>query len=97
MNGIFKNSSACIVSFSPSSFFLNLYLFIYFWLCWVFIATCRLSLVAANRGNSLVEVRAFLIAMASVVEPGLQGSGASVVVEHRLRCPKHLESSWTRD
>ena len=76
MNGMFKNSSACIVSFSPSSFFLNFYLFIYFWLCWVFIAACRLSLVAANRGYSLLEVRAFLSAMASVVEPGLRGSRA---------------------
>ena len=34
-------------------FFLNLFiLFIYFWLCWVFVAACRLSLVAASGGCS---------------------------------------------
>ena len=31
-------------------FFLKFYLFIYFWLHWVFVATCRLSLVVAS-GN----------------------------------------------
>ena len=30
------------------------YLFIYFWLCWVFVAACRLSLVAASGGCSLL-------------------------------------------
>ena len=29
---------------------LFLFLFIYFWLCWVFVAACRLSLVAASGG-----------------------------------------------
>ena len=34
-------------------FFINLFiLFIYFWLCWVFVAVCGLSLVAASRGYS---------------------------------------------
>ena len=27
-----------------------------FWLCWVFLATCRLSLVAVGRGSSLLRV-----------------------------------------
>ena len=35
----------------PNSFFKN-YLFTYFWLCRVFVAAQRLSLVAANRGYS---------------------------------------------
>ena len=43
-------------------------LFICFWLCWVFIAACGLSLVAASRGYSLVAVWGLLIAMASFVE-----------------------------
>ena len=36
-------------------FFFNkfIYLFIYFWLCWVFVAARRLSLVAASGGYSL--------------------------------------------
>ena len=40
-------------------------LLIYFWLCWVFIAVHRLSLVAASGGYSLVA-HGILIAMASL-------------------------------
>ena len=46
--------------------------FIYFWLCWVFVAARGLSLVAARRGLPFVAVRGLLIAMASLVaEHGL--------------------------
>ena len=40
--------------FSFNFYFFNkfIYLFIYFWLCWVFIAACGLSLVVASRGYS---------------------------------------------
>ena len=37
------------------------------WLCWVFVAVSRLSLVAASEGYSLVAVRGLLIAVASLV------------------------------
>ena len=37
------------------------YLFIYFWLHWVFIAACRLSLVVASRGCSLAAVHGLLL------------------------------------
>ena len=40
-----------IKSFNGSSF-LNLFLFIYFWLCWVFISVRGLSLVAASGDHS---------------------------------------------
>ena len=40
----------------------------YFWLCWVFTASLRLSLVVErNGGYSLVVVRGLLIALASLV------------------------------
>ena len=54
-------------------FFFNkfIYLFIYLWLRWIFVAAHRLSLVAAKGGYS-VAVRALLIAVASLVaEHGL--------------------------
>ena len=57
-----------------SLFFLKnkFYLFIYFWLCWVFIAACQLSLVAASGGFSLVAVHGLLAVVASLVaERGL--------------------------
>ena len=40
--------------------------FIYFWLCWVFIAAQGLSLVTASGGSSLVAVHRFLIVVASL-------------------------------
>ena len=47
--------------------------FIYlFWLCWVFVAARRLSLVAASWGLLFVAVRGLLIVVASLVaEHGL--------------------------
>ena len=43
-----------------------------FWLPWVFIAACRLSLAAMGRAYSLVAMHGLLIAVASlVVEHGL--------------------------
>ena len=48
-------------------------IFIYFWLRWVFIAACRLSLVAASRGYSSLRLRGLLTVVASLVsEHGLQ-------------------------
>ena len=41
--------------------------FIYFWLCWVFVAAHGLSLVVASRGHSLVVVCRLLIAVAFLV------------------------------
>ena len=45
--------------------FKKFYLFI--WLCWVFVAECRLSLAAVSGGYSLVAVCRLLIAVASLV------------------------------
>ena len=55
------------------SFFKNLFILsIYFWLRWVFVVVCGLSLVAVSRGHLFVAVCGLLIAVASLVaEPGL--------------------------
>ena len=58
----------------PQSVVFNLFiLFIYFWLCWVFVAACRLSLVAMSGGYSSLRCMGFfLTALASLVaEHGL--------------------------
>ena len=47
-------------------FILKFYL-IYFWQYWVFVAACRLSLVAASRGCSLTVVRRLLTVVVSLV------------------------------
>ena len=43
---------------SLALFFFN-FLFIYFWLRWVFVAACGLSLVAVSRGYSLLWCAGF--------------------------------------
>ena len=60
-------NKVCMSSILPS-----LFLFIYFWLCWVLVAERGLSLVAASRCHSLVADLGFLTAV------------ASLVLEHRL-------------
>ena len=61
------------------SFYMYIYMcvndFVYFWLCWVFIATHGLSLVVASGGCSLVTVQGLIIAVASA-EHWLQSSQA---------------------
>ena len=70
-----QNRAASGMSFSflsPFFFLRFVYLFVYFWLCWVFITVCGLSLVVAGGGSSLVVVHGLLVAVASqVVEHGL--------------------------
>ena len=58
-------------------FFFNIfiYVFIYFWLRWVFIAACRLSLVAASRGYSLLWCTGFSLQWLLL----LQSTGSSCV------------------
>ena len=57
------------MSWLSSTNFLKI--FIYFWLHWVLVATCRLSLVAESGGYSLVVVHWLLIVVASLVDNGL--------------------------
>ena len=75
------------------SFFFNLFLIIYFWLCWVFVAACRLFSSWGEQGPLFIALRAPLIAVASlVVEHGLKAHGlqwlwhtGSVVVARGLQ------------
>ena len=61
-----------------------LYLFIYFWLCWVFVASF-FSLLVESRGYCLVAVHRLLIAVTSVVvEHRLEGVQASAAAAHEL-------------
>ena len=85
------------------------FLFIYLWLSWVFIAACRLSLVAASGGCSLVSENVLLIMVAFlVVEHRLQSQGLQqlgLTVSRALAqqlftglvALRHVEVSWTRD
>ena len=68
-----------------------------FWLCWVFVAACRLSLVVASGGYSLAGVHGFLVVVASLVEHRPEGPWAQELWCTGLVAPWHGESSWSRD
>ena len=60
-----------------------LFISLYFWLHWVFVAACALSLVAASRGYSLVMHRLLTVVASLVAEHGLQARGLQA---HGLNC-----------
>ena len=71
---------------------LLIFLNIYFWLCWVFVAVLELSLAAVSKGCSLLWCSDF-----SLWWLLLFWSTGSVVVEHRLVVLWHVESSQIRN
>ena len=69
----------------PVFFLINLFiLFIYFWLCWVFVAVCGLSLVAASGGYSSLRCMGFSLQWLLLLQSTALGTWASVVVAHGL-------------
>ena len=60
------------------------YLFIYFWLCWVFVAARGLFSSCSERGLLFVVVRGLLTVVASRCGAQAVGTQASVVVACRL-------------
>ena len=46
----------CMFGGDRAEFYIHLKYFIYLWLCWVFVATLRLSLVVPSGDYSLVTV-----------------------------------------
>ena len=60
----------------------------FFWLHWVFIAACELSLVEASRGCSLAVVHRLLTAAPSLVAEQFPGVWPSAVVAHQLSCSR---------
>jgi len=80
---IFSFSIGCLfTSFFPP--FLFTY---YFWLWWVFIATCKPSLVAVNRAYTLVQCRASHCSGFSCWRARALECAGSVAVAHGLSCP----------
>ena len=66
--------------------FLNFYLFIYFWLCWVFVSVRGLSLVAASGGHSSSRCAGLSLSRPlSLWSTGSRRAG-SVVVAHGPSC-----------
>ena len=62
------------------------YLFIYFWLCWVFISVQGLSLVAASRGHSSSQCVGLSLSRPLLLRSTSSRRAGSVVVAHGLSC-----------
>ena len=70
------------------SFFLLLfiYLFIYFWLCWVFVSVRGLSLVAASGGRSSSRRAGLSLSRPLLLQSTGSGRAGSVIVAHGPSC-----------
>ena len=75
----------CVISYGICLFKNNFRYLL--WAHWIFVAVHGPSVVAASGGYSPAAVCGLLTAVASLVlEQGLQGTQASVVVAHELSC-----------
>ena len=72
--------------FFRSSFFILFNLFIYFWLCWVFVSVRGLSLVAASGGHSSLRCAGLSLSRPLLLRSTGSRRAGSVVVAHRLSC-----------
>ena len=64
----------------------KIYLLIYFWLCWVFVAECGLSLVAASGGYSLLRRTGFSLRWLLLLWSTGSRCTGSVAVAQGLSC-----------
>ena len=69
-------------------FFFNkfIYLFIYFWLCWVFVSVRGLSLVAASRGHCSSRCAGLSLSQPLLLRSTGSRRAGSVVVAHGPSC-----------
>ena len=71
-------------------FFLNesffIYLFIYFWLCWVFVSVRGLSLAAASGGHSSSRCAGLSLSRPLLLQSASSRRTGSVVVAHGPSC-----------
>ena len=72
------------IFFKNFSFFL--YLFIYFWLCWVFVSVRGLSLVAASGGHSSLRCAGLSLSRPLLLQSTGSRRTGSVVVAHGPSC-----------
>ena len=72
---------------SSTFFFFNfIYLFIYFWLCWVFVSVRELSLVAASGGHSSSRCAGLSLSRPLLLRSTGSRRAGPVVVAHGLSC-----------
>ena len=67
-------------------FYFHVYLFIYFWLCWVFVSVRGLSLVAASGGHSSLRCAGLSLSWPLLLRSTGSRRAGSVVVAHGPSC-----------
>ena len=67
-------------------YILNFYLFIYFWLCWVFVSVRGPPLVAASRGHSSSRCAGLSLSRPLLLRSTSSRRAGSVVVAHGPSC-----------
>ena len=70
----------------PHSFFKIYFVFIYFWLCWVFISVRGLSLVVASGGHSSSRCAGLSLSRPLLLQSTGSRRAGSVIVAHGPRC-----------
>ena len=75
-----------IFFFFNEFFFLIYFLFIYLWLCWVFVSVRGLSPVAASGGHSSSRCAGLSLLRPLLLQNTGSRRAGSVVVAHRLNC-----------
>ena len=85
--GIFldQGSNPCPLHWQADSFF-KINLFIYFWLCWVFVSVWGLSLVAVSGGHSSSRCAGLSLLRPLLLRSTGSRRAGSVVVAHRPSC-----------
>ena len=63
-----------------------IYLFIYLWLCWVFVSVRGLSLVVASRGHSSSRCMGLSLSWPLLLRSTSSRCAGSVIVAHGLSC-----------
>ena len=71
--------------FSPN-FFLMYFIYLFIWLCWVFVSVRGLSLVAASRGHSSSRCAGLSLSWSLLLQSTGSRRAGSVVVAHGPSC-----------
>ena len=83
----FVNGAEYSISLVDVPFFFNfLGLFIYFWLCWVFVSVWGLSLVAASGGQSSSQCAGLWLSRPLLLQSTGSRRASSVIVAHGPSC-----------
>ena len=82
----FFQQGACLLFFLKELLYLLIYLFIYLWLCWVFVSVLGLSLVAASGGHSSSRCAGLSLSRPLLLRSTSSRHAGSVVVAHGPSC-----------